>query len=83
MQAVIAIIVAALIILGGIILKNQTAVLPLVPSTPSSTDSYVCNCKKTCNEMSSCAEAQYQLNVCGCSRRDADKDGIACDADCQ
>ena len=44
---------------------------------------YVCNCGKTCAQMSSCAEAQYQLNVCGCSRRDADKDGIACDSDCQ
>lgn len=45
--------------------------------------SYVCDCSKTCSQMSSCAEAQYQLNVCGCSRRDGDKDGIACDADCQ
>jgi micrococcal nuclease len=45
--------------------------------------SYVCNCSKTCPQMSSCAEAQYQLNVCGCQARDADKDGIACDADCQ
>lgn len=47
------------------------------------TGSYMCNCSKICPQMSSCAEAQYQLNVCGCSQRDADKDGIACDADCQ
>lgn len=45
--------------------------------------SYVCNCNKTCSQMSSCAEAQYQLNVCGCARRDADGDGVACDSDCQ
>lgn len=38
---------------------------------------------KPCAQMSSCAEAQYQLNVCGCSKRDADKDGVACDSDCQ
>jgi hypothetical protein len=44
---------------------------------------YSCNCSKTCSQMSSCAEAQYQLNICGCSRRDGDKDGIACDSDCQ
>lgn len=44
--------------------------------------SYICNCSKTCPNMS-CSEAQYQLNVCGCSRRDADGDGIACDAQCQ
>lgn len=41
--------------------------------------SYTCDCSKTCPEISSCAEAQYQLNVCGCKQRDADHDGIACD----
>ena len=34
---------------------------------------------KTCKEISSCAEAQYQLKTCGCKARDADLDGIACD----
>jgi micrococcal nuclease len=53
------------------------------PVTQKSSGSYTCNCSKTCPNMSSCAEAQYQLNVCGCSARDADDDGIACDADCQ
>jgi len=52
------------------------------PPTPN-TGSYICDCSKTCGQMSSCVEAQYQLNVCGCSRRDADGDGIACDAQCQ
>lgn len=41
-----------------------------------------CDCSKTCDELS-CDEAQYQLNTCGCSARDADSDGTACDADCQ
>lgn len=49
---------------------------------PQQSGSYVCNCKKTCSQMS-CAEAQYQLSVCGCTARDADKDGIACDSQCQ
>lgn len=48
-----------------------------------SSGKYACDCSKTCPNMSSCAEAQYQLKVCGCTRRDADHDGIACDADCQ
>lgn len=52
------------------------------PTQPSS-GGYTCNCSKTCPQMSSCDEAQYQLNVCGCKARDADHDGIACDADCQ
>lgn len=41
--------------------------------------SYGCDCSKTCEQISSCAEAQYQLNTCGCKQRDADHDGIACD----
>lgn len=65
---------------------------PIVISTPKATPTpapavtsggYSCNCSKTCDQMSSCAEAQYQLNTCGCGRRDADNDGVACDADCQ
>lgn len=48
-----------------------------------STSSWSCDCSKTCTQMSSCSEAQYQLNSCGCSQRDADHDGIACDSDCQ
>jgi len=58
----------------------------VVVNTPPSTKispTYVCNCSKTCSQMSDCEEAQYQLNICGCSARDGNKDGIACDADCQ
>jgi len=52
-----------------------------VPSKNSS-GSYICNCSKTCPNLS-CAEAQYQLNSCGCTARNADRDGIACDSQCQ
>jgi len=64
---------------------NSTYVAPVVSTTPQNNNSstYTCNCKKTCPQMSSCAEAQYQLNICGCSARDGDDDGIACDSDCQ
>lgn len=51
--------------------------------TPTPTPTYTCDCSKTCPNISTCAEAQYLLNVCGCSKRDGDKDGIACDAMCQ
>ncbi len=57
-------------------------VQPAQPAAPTS-GAYTCNCSKTCPNMSSCAEAQYQLNTCGCTARDADHDGIACDSDCQ
>jgi len=55
----------------------------VVPTAPDKSTSYTCNCKKTCAQMSSCEEAQYQLNVCSCKARDGDHDGIACDTQCQ
>ena len=51
--------------------------------TPPSEGTYTCNCSKTCSQMSSCDEAYYQLNVCGCSKRDGDKDGVPCESICQ
>ncbi|HRN96095.1 MAG TPA: hypothetical protein PLD54_01475 [Candidatus Levybacteria bacterium] len=66
--------------------KPTQIVIPTTPPQQPTVDtggSFSCNCAKTCPQMSSCAEAQYQLNVCGCKARDADKDGIACDAQCQ
>jgi len=62
---------------------TYTAPAPTTQSTNNSGGaSYACDCSKTCPNMS-CSEAQYQLNVCGCSARDNDHDGIACDAQCQ
>ena len=43
---------------------------------------FICNCSKTCSQMSSCAEAYYQLNACGCSTRDVDNDGVPCENIC-
>jgi len=63
--------------------KSVSTTAPQATQQQSGEGSYACNCSKTCSQMSSCAEAQYQLNVCGCSARDADGDGIACDSDCQ
>ena len=44
--------------------------------------SYSCNCSKTCPQMSSCQEAYFQLNNCGCGRRDGDNDGVPCESIC-
>lgn len=70
--------------------NTQTTILYATPSPQTNTQpssqtlgSYTCDCSKTCAKMLSCAEAQYQLNVCGCKARDGDGDGIACDSDCQ
>lgn len=58
----------------------QQTVTQSAPANVSNTSgSYSCDCSKTCEQISSCAEAQYQLNTCSCKQRDADHDGIACD----
>jgi hypothetical protein len=49
-------------------------------SNASSSSSSQCNCSITCPNLTY-DEAQFQLNVCGCKRRDADNDGIACEED--
>ena len=51
----------------------------IAESKLESVSKFECNCSKTCPNISSCAEAQFLLNECGCNARDADDDGIACD----
>ena len=48
-----------------------------------SSSGYACDCSKTCSRMASCEEAYYQLNTCGCSKRDGDGDGIPCEKICR
>jgi hypothetical protein len=50
------------------------------PTSSNTSGASSCNCSLTCPQMTSCSEAQYQLNTCGCSARDGDHDGIACDS---
>jgi len=45
--------------------------------------SYTCDCSKLCSQIETCDEAYYQLNQCGCSRRDSDKDGVPCESLCR
>ena len=58
-----------------------------LPSDPtpseSGSSSYGCSCSKTCSNMSSCEEAYFQLNTCGCSARDRDNDGVPCESICR
>lgn len=42
-----------------------------------------CGVKKTCGQMSSCAEARYFLNTCGLSKLDNDGDGTPCESLCR
>ncbi len=43
---------------------------------------FSCDCSKSCSAMASCEEARFQLNSCGCSRRDSDRDGVPCESIC-
>lgn len=52
---------------------------PFVP--PPAPAGYACDCGKTCESMS-CDEAYFQLNACGCGKRDGDNDGIPCENVC-
>ncbi|HSW97910.1 MAG TPA: hypothetical protein VLF89_08850, partial [Candidatus Saccharimonadales bacterium] len=65
------------------IAPTATPVPVVQQSSQTTSGGFACNCAKTCSQMSSCMEAQYQLNACGCTARDADHDGTACDAQCQ
>lgn len=42
-----------------------------------------CGSKRTCGQMSNCAEAKHYLNDCGVSRLDRDHDGIPCESLCR
>ncbi|MFH1509515.1 MAG: thermonuclease family protein [bacterium] len=53
-----------------------------IPVVPPATTTYTCDCSRTCTQITSCDEAYYQLNTCGCSIRDNDKDGIPCETLC-
>lgn len=73
---------------SSVVTSTTTTAAPKTTAQPVATQqapvtntggSYTCDCSKTCEQISSCAEAQYQLNVCGCKQRDADHDGTACD----
>jgi len=63
-------------------ISDSTCTSGCTTSTPTPSPTYVCDCSKTCSEISSCAEAYYQLNTCGCSIRDRDNDGIPCESLC-
>lgn len=52
-------------------------------SSSSSGSSYSCSVRKTCGQMSSCAEAEFHLSECGNGRLDRDNDGVPCESLCQ
>lgn len=61
----------------------QATAVPALISTPApAAPAFACSCSKTCEAMASCEEAYYQLNQCGCGKRDSDHDGVPCESIC-
>lgn len=52
-------------------------------ASESDPDDFVCTHKTRCEEMTSCAEARFQLEHCGADQLDRDGDGVPCDARCR
>ncbi|WCX78433.1 thermonuclease family protein [Pseudomonas aeruginosa] len=53
------------------------------PSTSPQQSGFNCSVIKSCRQMSSCAEARFQLRTCRNPRIDGDGDGIPCEAICR
>ncbi len=61
---------------------QQSTQPPVVQPAQPPAPGYACDCSKSCTAMSSCEEAYFQLNTCGCSTRDKDGDGVPCEEIC-
>jgi len=63
-------------------MPNSPTSYPLSTQVKEDTNKYVCDCSKNCSQMTDCDEAYFQLNDCGCVKRDNDGDGIPCESMC-
>ena len=61
---------------------QPTPQLISTPVAPPPAPSFTCSCSRTCEQVVSCEEAYFQLNQCGCGRRDGDSDGVPCENIC-
>ncbi len=59
-----------------------TKIENVLGETENNNSAFVCDCKKSCTKISSCEEAYYQLNNCGCNERDGNEDGVPCESLC-
>jgi hypothetical protein len=56
-----------------------------IPATPraGAVEDFACGAKAQCSQMTSCAEANQYLRVCGLERLDRDGDGTPCESICR
>lgn len=75
---------------SGNVQPTNAPAAPVAPPPPPTENqsvappaaSFTCSCSKTCEQIATCEEAYFQLNQCGCSRRDSDGDGVPCESIC-
>ncbi len=59
--------------------SDRTAPTPKQRFRPGTQQqSFSCDCSKRCRQMTSCAEAYFQLHQCGCVNLDPSNDGVPC-----
>ena len=56
---------------------------PVLVADNSDASGFSCSVRKSCGQMSSCAEARYHLETCGNGRLDRDNDGVPCETLCE
>lgn len=54
-----------------------------VEKTAKTESAFSCDTKKTCSQMTNCAEAKFQLKTCGNTKIDGDGDGKPCASICK
>jgi endonuclease YncB( thermonuclease family) len=63
--------------------ENGETALPAVPPPAEPAPDFHCAAKRSCREMSSCAEARFFRERCGLLQLDGDHDGVACEILCR
>ena len=66
---------------SGNLLVGSAQAAPAKPADQEPSG-FQCGTKRTCMEMTSCAEAKFHLTQCGLKRLDGDGDGIPCNGLC-
>jgi len=76
-------LLASLLINFPAMAADQADASPKPKKPSSSAQQFQCGQKRTCGQMSSCAEARFHLKQCGIKRLDRDKDGVPCESLCR
>jgi len=64
-------------------LGSGAETIPSVLAVPVADASAACGSKRTCKQMSDCAEARHYLTACGVKSLDGDGDGMPCESLCR